>query len=44
MELNADAVAVAAGVFAVIDAPDVVHAQDGEDVVDTDAGFHIWPR
>ncbi len=41
MELDADAVAVGAGVVAVVDAPDVVHTQDGEDVVDADAGFHV---
>ena len=44
MELDTDSTAIGAGVFTVIEAPDVVHAQDGEDVVNTYAGLHIWPR
>ena len=41
MELDADAVAVAAGVLAVGEAPHVVHPQDSKDVVKTDGGLHI---
>ncbi len=41
MEGDADAAAVGAGVVAVVDAPDVVHAQDGKDVVEAHARFHI---
>ena len=41
VELDADAVAVGAGVVAVGQAPDVIDAQDGEDVVEADSGFHI---
>ena len=41
MELDADAVAVGAGVVAVSQAPDVVDAQDGEDVVEAYSCFHV---
>lgn len=41
MELHADAVVVGAGVVAVGQAPDVVDAQDGEDVVEANPGFHV---
>ena len=41
MELDADAVAVGAGMVAVGQAPDVVDAQDGEDVVEAHSGFHV---
>ena len=41
MELNADAVAIGAGMLAVGQSPNVVNPQNGEDVVDADAGFHV---
>ena len=41
MELDADAVAVGAGVVAVGQAPDVIHTQDGENVVEAHSGFHV---
>ena len=41
MELDADAVAVGACILAVSQAPDVVHSQDSEDVVQADTCFHI---
>ena len=41
MELDADDAAVGAGVLMVVEAPDVVHAQDGQDVVKAYTCFHI---
>lgn len=41
VELDADAMAVGAGVFTVGEAPDVVDAQNGENVVEADTCLHI---
>ena len=41
VELDADAASIGAGVVTVVEAPNVVHAQDGQDVVKADASFHI---
>lgn len=42
VELDADAVAVAAGMVAIGKSPDVVNAQDGEDVVKAYPSLEVW--
>ena len=41
MELDADAALVSTCMVTVVEAPDVIHAQDSEDVVKANASFHI---
>ena len=41
VELDTDAVAIGAGVVAIVEAPNIVYTQDGEDVVQTHASLHV---
>ena len=41
MELDADAVAIGAGMLAVGQSPNVVNPQNGEDVIESHSGLHI---